>query len=58
MTAIFTLIAKALFAFYPNKTGDRTKDLKAFTIEIRDELAEKLRFDGECSRSANVLAKI
>ena len=32
--------------------------LANMNIEIRDELAEKLRFDGECSRSANVLAKI
>ena len=42
MTAIFTLIAKVLLPFFPNKAGDSEKDLKAFAIEIRDELKDAL----------------
>lgn len=42
MTAIFTLVAKVLLPLFPNKTGDREKDLKGFAIEIRDELKDAL----------------
>jgi len=40
MTAIFTVLAKVLLPLFPNKSDDREKDLRAFAIEIRDELKD------------------
>ena len=42
MKFIFTYLAQLLAPLFPNKINNREKDLKAFAIEIRDELKDAL----------------